>query len=955
MFRKITTFAWLLAVSFCFVEATAQDVTIPDDPSSQVPVDPNVRKGKLDNGLTYYIRKNSRPEDRVELRLAVNAGSLLEDEDQLGLAHFTEHMAFNGTANFEKNELVNVLQQAGVKFGAHLNAYTSFDETVYMLKLPTADTTMEKGMQILEDWASAITLDSSEIDKERGVVIEEWRIGQGAQRRMLDKYLPVLLTDSRYAVRLPIGTKGVLESFDYETIRRFYNNWYRPDLMAVVAVGDINVDSMEMEIKARFGDLKAPENAPARENFLVPDHPDTKISVVTDKEAPFNQISIFYKEDPQEYVTVKGYRDMITQQLFTGMLNQRLEELTQQADPPFMNAGSYYGSVVRSKDAYQLFAIVPENGIERGLQTLLEENQRVKAHGFTQTELDRYKKQMLTQYERAYNERGKTESTGYANEYVRNFLENEPIPGIAFEYKFMQEYLPEISLAEVNQLADEWIKDQNRVVVVTAPDKEGVQVPTEAEVRNILDAAATAEVTPYEDKAIASTLMETLPEPAEVVEEKTLDEIGVTELTFSNGVKVVLKPTDFKDDEILMTASSPGGHSLYSDSAYFSVANADGIIAESGVKDFSQTDLQKYLSDKSVGVSPYIGTLKEGFNGNTTPKDLETLLQLTYLYFTEPRKDETSFQSYISKNKAIFQNLMSNPQYYYYDQLSRILSQNHPRGGGYPTVEDWNGVAFDEVWQAYDERFEDASDFTFFFVGNFEVEEIKPLLATYLGGLPDVERNEQWRDVGVRPPDGVVEETIKKGTDPKSMVNLTFTGEFAYDREEAYKLNSLVQALNIKLIEKIREEKSGVYGISAQARAEKYPYEHYTITVSYPCAPENVDELTEAVFAEIEELRKNGPTPEDVQKVKEAQRREMETNLKENGFWLSSLEEAYFMDIDPSSIVAYEEMISSLNVEDLKEVANQYFDMDQYVKVVLYPEDQPETETKSTEIPEQGN
>lgn len=953
MYRKITTLAWLLAASCWLLQAIAQDVTIPDDLSSQVPVDPNIRKGTLDNGLTYYIRKNSKPEGRVELRLAVNAGSVLEDEDQLGLAHFTEHMAFNGTEKFEKNELINILQQAGVKFGAHLNAYTSFDETVYMLKLPTADTTMEKGMQILEDWASTIAFDSSEIDKERGVVIEEWRIGQGAQRRMLDKYLPVLLTNSRYADRLPIGTKDVLESFDYETIRRFYENWYRPDLMAVVAVGDINVDSMEMEIKKRFGDLKTPENAPEREGFLVPDHPDTKVVVVTDKEAPFNQISIFYKEDAQEYATLKGYQNMVIQQLFTGMLNQRLKELAQQADPPFMNAGSYYGSVVRSKDAYQMFAIVPENGIERGLKTLLEENQRVKEHGFTQTELDRYKKQMLTQYERAYNERGKTESASYANEYISNFLEGEPIPGIAFEYKFMQEYLPGITLEGVNQLADDWIKDENRVVVVTAPDKEGVEVPSETEVHSFLNEMATVEVEPYEDKAVASTLIEAKPQAGKIVNEKKLDEIGVTELTFSNGVKVVLKPTDFKDDEILMTASSPGGHSLYSDSVYFSVANADGIISESGVKDFSQTDLQKYLADKSVGISPYIGTLKEGFNGNSTPKDLETLLQLTYLYFTDPRKDEASFQSYISKNKAIFQNLMSNPQYYYYDKVARILSQNHPRGGGYPTVKDWNGVEFDEAWQAYDERFEDASDFTFFFVGNFDVEEIKPMLAMYLGSLPDIERNEKWHDVGVRPPDGVVEETIKKGTDPKSMVNITFTGDFDYSREEAYKLNSLIQSLNIKLIEEIREEMSGVYGISAQANPEKYPYEHYSITIAYPCAPENVDNLTEAVFAEIEKLKKNGPTPEDLQKVKEAQRREMETSLKENGFWLSSLEEAYFMDHDPSTIVDYEEIISKLSVEDLKKTANQYFNMDQYVKVVLFPEDQPNT--KAQEAPGQGN
>lgn len=938
MYKRLTAFVCLFLTSCWFIQATAQDVTVPEDLSSQIPVDESVRKGKLDNGLTYYIRRNSKPEDRVELRLAVDAGSLLEDEDQLGLAHFTEHMAFNGTESFEKNELVNILQLAGVKFGAHLNAYTSFDETVYMLTMPTADTTLEKGMQILEDWAGMITFEEGEIDKERGVVIEEWRIGQGAQRRMLDEYLPVLLTNSRYAIRLPIGEKDILETFDYETIRRFYKDWYRPDLMAVIAVGDINADSMEAEIRKRFGDMEAPEKSRKREDFLVPDHPDTKISVVTDKEATFNQIMLFYKEDTQDYTTLKDYRQMVIQQLFTGMLNQRLQELTQQADPPFMSAGSYYGSVVRSKDAYQLSAYAPENGIERALKTLLQENQRVKQYGFTQSELDRYKKQLLTQYERAYNERGKTESSSYASEYVRNFLEGEPMPGIAFEYKFLEEYLPGIKLQEVNRLADNWIKNENRVVVITAPEKEDAKVPGEAEVRDILHEVTNAELEPYEDKAVASTLLEAKPQPGQIEREQKLEEIGVTEITFSNGVRVVLKPTDFKDDEILMTASSPGGHSVYSDSVYFSAANADGIVVESGVKDFSRTDLQKFLADKSVGVVPYIGSLKEGFNGNASPKDLETMLQLTYLYFTEPRRDEAAFQSYIAKNKAIFRNILSNPQYYYYDKLSRILSQNNPRGGGYPTIKDWEEVELKEAFQAYHDRFEDASDFTFFLVGNFDIESVKPWLAAYLGGLPATSRNERWRDLGIRPPDGVVDETLYKGTDPKSMVNITFNGKFDYSRKEEYKLNSLIQALNIRLIEKIREEKSGVYGISARASAEKYPYEHYAVTIAFPCAPDNVDDLTEAVFEEIKRFREEGPAPGDLQKVKEAQRREMETNLKENSFWLRSLEEAYFMQQDPSAILDYKEVINNLSIEEMKETASNYFNMDQYVKVVLYPE-----------------
>ncbi len=929
----------LIGISTAWAQSVSQDL------SSDIPVDSTIRTGTLDNGLTYYIRKNQRPENRVELRLAVNAGSILENDNQLGLAHFTEHMAFNGTEHYAKNELVSTLQSAGVRFGAHLNAYTSFDETVYMLMLPTTDTTLEDGLQILQDWAQGITFEDEEIDKERGVVIEEWRIGQGAQQRMRDEYLPVVLANSRYAQRLPIGTKEILEDFDYATVRQFYQDWYRPDLMAVVAVGDINVDSMEAQIRQYFGELTNPDQPRERTAYDIPNHDDTKVVVVTDPEATFNQLSLYYKtnEAPEEEETLRDYRQSVLENTFTGMLNDRLGELTQSADPPFINAGTYYGDIVRAKDAFQAFAIVPEGGIERGLKTMIEQQEKVRQFGFTQTELDRYKRQLLTAYERAYNEREKTESKGYANEYVRNFLEGEPIPGITFEYQFMQQYLTEVTLDEINALADEWMRDENRVVVVMAPEKEGVPVPTSDEVRQYLQEAGAAEVTAYTEEAVAESLMDIPPAAGQITAEKTLDSLGVIELTLSNGVRVVLKPTDFKADEILMLASSPGGHSLYDLNTYYSATNADNVIRQSGVSDLSLVALDKYLADKTAGVRPYIGELKEGFSGNATPRDLETLLQLTNLYFTQPRIDTASFQSYITKNKAIYQDLLSNPQYYYQDRRSRILTQNNPRGGGYPTVEDWDKVKIDKVDSVYHDRFADASDFTFFFVGNFEVDSLKPLLATYLGSLPSTNRQETWKDVGVRPPSGAVEEDVFKGNDPKSMVSLTFTGNLDYDREEAFELDALIQALNIKLIEEIREKRSGVYGISARGSATKYPYEHYTISVGFPCAPKNVDTLTQAVYDEIKKLQANGPTAADLRKVKETLRREIETNLKENGYWLSSLEEAYFNGEDLNEIVDYEAAIEELSVPKLKALANKYFNVDEAIEVVLYPEEAVET------------
>ncbi len=919
--------------------------SVSPDLSSDIPVDSTIRTGTLDNGLTYYVRQNQRPENRVELRLAVNAGSILENDNQLGLAHFTEHMAFNGTEHYAKNELVSTLQSAGVRFGAHLNAYTSFDETVYMLLLPTADTTLADGMQILEDWAQGITFEDEEIDKERGVVIEEWRIGQGASQRMRDEYLPVVLSDSRYAQRLPIGTKEILEDFDYPTVRQFYQDWYRPDLMAVIAVGDINVDSMEAQIKQYFGELKNPEQPRERTAYDIPNHDDTKVVVVADPEATFNQLSLYYKvnEAPEEEETLRDYRQSVLESTFTGMLNDRLGELTQSADPPFINAGTYYGDVVRAKEAFQAFAIVPEGGIERGLKTLVEQMEKVRQFGFTPTELDRYKRQLLTIYERAYNEREKTESKGYAGEYVRNFLEGEPIPGIAFEYGFMQQYLPEVTLDEINALADRWMRDENRVVVVMAPEKEGIEVPTSDKVRQYLKEAGAAEVTAYEEEAVAESLMDAPPAAGQITAEKTLDSLGVTELTFSNGVRAVLKPTDFKADEILMLASSPGGHSLYDLETYYSATNADNVIRQSGVSDLSLVALDKFLADKNAGVRPYIGELKEGFSGNATPRDVETLLQLTHLYFTQPRLDTASFQSYITKNKAIYQDLLSNPQYYYQDRRSRILSQDNPRGGGYPTVEDWDKVKLDAVNRVYRDRFADASDFTFFMVGNFAVDSLKPMLATYLGSLPSTNREETWKDVGVRPPSGAVEEDVFKGNDPKSMVSLTFTGEMDYDREEAFELDALIQALNIKLIEEIREKRSGVYGISARGSATKYPYEHYSISIGFPCAPENVDTLTQAVYDEIKKLQANGPTAADLRKVKETLRRDIETNLKENNYWLSALEEAYFNGEDLNEIVDYEAAIEELTVPQLKAMANKYFDLDEAIEVVLYPEEQAET------------
>jgi len=919
---------------------TAQERPLEGTLDNKIPIDPNIRKGVLENGLTYYIRKNTKPEQKAELRLVVNVGSISEDDDQQGLAHFTEHMAFNGTKNFKKNDLVSYLQSIGVEFGADLNAYTSFDETVYILPIPTDDKEiMDKGFQILEDWAHNVELTDEEIDKERGVVIEEWRLGQGANQRMRDEYFPILFKGSRYAERLPIGKKDILENFDYEVLRRFYKEWYRPNLMSVVVVGDVDPDEIEEKIKSHFAKLTNPKNAREREMYPVPDHEESYIAITSDKETPYTMVQLIYKTENEKTETVGEYRRDIVHMVYNGMINNRLAELAQSGEPPFVFGSTSYGSMVRTKSNYSSMAIVGGEGITNGLKALITENERVKKFGFTKGELSRYKEQMLTNYEKAFNERDKTESRNYAGEYIRNFLTDEPIPGIEFEFDILKNALPTIELEEVNALAAKWITDENRVVVIAAPEKEGVPLPKEEDIAAVLKGAETMELTAYEDISAGSELLETIPTPGKVASETFNETVGATTLVLSNGLKIVLKPTDFKNDEILMRAYSLGGHSVYSDEDYQSAANSDGIVGASGLGDYTVADLQKLLAGNTANASPFIGALTEGMNGSSSPKDLETLLQLTHLYFTNPKKDENGYKSYVAKNKMLFQNLMSNPNFYYSDQVSRIMSQNHPRAGGFPTAEDLDKITFETSYKIFRERFANAGDFNFFFIGNFNIEEIKPLLETYLGSLPGGDSQEKWVDLGIRAPKGVVKKTLNKGADQKSQVTIRFTGEADYsDKIASYHLSSLGEFLSIRLVEILREEISGVYGVGARGSTSKFPIQTYNFNIGFPCGPDNVEKLIDATFAEIAKIKKDGLTEEDVLKITETQRRQRLINLKENRYWLNQL---YAYDYYGSSYDTFferEKMIEDLKPKDIQEAAKRYLDLENYIQVVLMPE-----------------
>lgn len=936
-------YALLLFTSLSWSYAAAQDYDqLFKDLNNEIPLDPNIKKGKLENGITYYIKKNSKPEDRLTLRLVVNAGTLLETEAQDGLAHFVEHMCFNGTKNFKKNEIVQYLQSIGVKFGADLNAYTSFDETVYFLPIPTdSDSIIDNGFQIIEDWAHNALLNSEEVEKERGVILEELRLRNDAGRRMANEYIPALLNNPVYEDILNSEKETEnIKNFEYEALVKYYKDWYRPDLMAVIAVGDLDPEVIEEKIKEHFGDIPAAKNPKERRSFEIPDHQDTRVEIASDREATQTTVQVYYKDDEKEIKTLNDYKGLLLNSLYTGMLNLRLRELTQRPNPPFIVGGVSYGSTWnRNKNAFSAYASVAETGIESGLRALLTENERARRFGFTEGELERYKMELLKMYEQAYNERNKTESSAYADEFQRNYLDGETIPGISFEYAFAKHILDKITLEEVNRLGEEFIKDYNRVIIVTAPERENLVLPTEAGLLAIFEEVDNAELSPYEDKLSGAKLLSELPEAGDITSEKTNEETGVTYLELSNGISVALKPTDFKNDEIIFTAFSKGGSSLYGDEKYESAAFADAIVQGCGFGDYSPSDLQKILAGKVVNVSPYIGELEEGMDGRCTPEDMETMFKLIHLAFTSPHQNEDLYHAYLSRLKAYYKNVLENPMNYFYNERIKFMAQHHPRAGGYPTEEDFEKVKFEEAFNIYKDRFSNAGDFTFVFVGNFKTEGIKPLLARYLASLPALEEEESFKDVGIRPPSGVAKKEVRRGNDPKSLVYMYFHNDYDFNRKTNYYINSLAEALEIKLIEILREEQSGVYSTGVFAQTNKYPYENYNLVIAFPCGPENVDTLIHSAHEEIRKIQRNGVTLEDMVKVKETQKREMEVNLKQNSFWKNVIKNSITYGWELEEILDYERRIDELTSKDLQKAANKYFDFDNKATIVLYPEE----------------
>ncbi|HOC41512.1 MAG TPA: insulinase family protein [Thermoanaerobaculales bacterium] len=902
-----------------------------------LPLDPAVVAGRLPNGLSYYLRSHGEPRDRAELRLAVNAGSILEDDDQRGLAHFVEHMAFNGTESFARQELVDYLESIGMRFGADVNAYTSFDETVYMLTVPTDDPELlATAVEILSEWAARISFEGDEIDKERGVLIEEWRLGRGARARIFDRQAPVIFHGSRYAERLTIGDKETLESAPHDALRRFYRDWYRPDLMAVVAVGDFDPARVEELIRSRFAAIPPASGARPRVAYPVPDHDATLTTIVTDPEATTTMVRVLHKLPKEELVTEQDYRRSLVENLYDGMLNRRLQERTREADPPFLMAFGGSGNLVREKGSYSLIEVVDEGGLDRGLEALLTEAERVRRHGFEPTELEREKAAYLRAMEQSYRERDKVPSAALADEYVRLFLEREAAPGIAFELALVREHLPGITLAEVNALSRRLLAGSSRVVAVSAPEKAGLAPPDEAAIATVLARVEAADIAPYRDLVADQPLMAAPPPPVEIVAEGAIEEIGVTDWRLANGVRVVLKPTDFRNDEVLFSAFSPGGTSLVEDRDWVAAATAGAVILEGGVGPFDLTVLQKMLADKVVAVGPTISELEEGLSGRASPEDLETALQLVSLYFTEPRPSAQAFASVRERYRGMVENRLAQPEAEFSDTVTRLLTQDHPRRRPW-TKELLEQMDLETSARVYRDRFADASDFTFVFVGSFSLDEIRPLVQRYLGNLPSTGRRESWRDVGVGAPDGVTEQVVARGIEPKSRVSITFPHDFEWSRANRFELLSVADVLRIRLRELIREDEGGSYGISVRASAERVPRQTASLTVSFGCDPERVDELKALVYEEIRFLQTDGPDPGHVAKVQQQDRRERELQLRENGFWLARIESSIWNEEDLRLILEDDALVDSLTPESIRAAAARWVDLDRRVEVVLVP------------------
>ena len=930
LFRSLLVIALIVCCNF--QQALAQQ-------QPPIPIDPNVRIGKLDNGLTYYLRKNNLPANRADFYIAQKVGSIQEEENQRGLAHFLEHMCFNGTTHFPGDALKQYLERIGVKFGENLNAYTSVDETVYNISNVPVNTpgAVDSCLLILHDWSNDLTLDPKEIDKERGVINEEWRTRMSAMQRFQEKLLPAMFAGTKYATCFPIGTMDVVMNFKPQTLRDYYERWYRPDLQGIVVVGDIDVDAVEVQIKKLFADVPAQPNAAKREYYPVNDNKEPIVLIARDKEQPHIQAIVFnkHKATPDSEKDKIGYLvENYATNLIGNMLNARLNELLQEANPPYIYAGSYDGDffVAKTKQAFTGIVVCKEDAVESGIATLLREMERARRFGFTESEYQRARAEYLRNLESAYNERDKRKNDEYINEYVRHFLDNEPIPGIENEYGIISQIAPSIPVEPLNMMMQTLVTDTIQVVAIFGPEKENLKMPTEDAIKKILQEVKAEELTPYVDKVSDEPLMRETPKGGKIISEQKDDVFGTTMLTLSNGVKVIIKKTDFKADEIIMKGVSPGGSSLFPDSEIININGLDAVSV-GGLGNFSAVELEKVLAGKRASVGYGIGDKTESVNGYCSPKDFETMMQLTYLTFTAPRRDDDAFASYKNRNKAAWLNQEMNPMTAFGDSVTYALRMGHPRTLRVKS-DMVDKMDYDKILAMYQDRFKDASDFTFIFVGNVDIEEMKPLIAEYLGTLPSINRKESFKDNKIEYRKGVYKnEFIREQETAKASNFVSFIGTCKYDLRNTILMDMTGQVMDLVYTEKVREDEGGTYSVYVGGNLSKYPKEIAGLQVIFDTAPSKREKLMKIIFAEIEHIAKEGPSETNLNKVKEFMLKKHTEDLKENGYWMGSIDEYLFTGMNP--VKDYEQIVNSITAKDIQKFADDLFKQKNEVEVSM--------------------
>jgi len=905
-----------------------------------LPLDAAITTGTLPNGLKFYIRRNGRPEKRVSLRLAIKAGSLEEHDDQLGLAHLIEHMAFNGSTHFKSGEVFAYFERVGARLGPHVNASTSFDETIYMLDLPTDQgDVVAKGLTALADFAGGLSFDPKEVDKERGVVIEEWRGGLGAGSRIRDKQIPIIFYKSRYADRLPIGKPEIIRNAPASKLREFYDTWYRPGRMAVVAVGDIDPAAMAASIRSTFGGLKDRAKAEKVPNGEVTLKHPVMTAVITDPELNRTNVQVIRKHVKAGDQRVADYRQSLVDRMAQGMLNERLAELSRKPDAKFLGAGVGSQSITPGVEGFVLNMRMADDRIEEGMTAIAVEAKRARDFGFSASELERMKKNLAAGYEQVYAERDKSESPQFAQELLTLFLENEPAPGIAYEYELVKELLPTITTADVGAAMRRLMTDEGKVVLVTAPQKDAVKPPAEAVIRDALASAEATSVTPWSDTSTTRALVENKPQPAAIASRRELADVGVTVVRFANGVEAWLKPTTFKNDQIIYTLSAQGGASLATPETFEEAALATNYVRTSGVGGLKALDLEKMLAGKIAGASPFISLSSHGISGSAAPADLETGMQLLYQSFVAPGDDPQQFDVLKRQLLAAVANRGRAPGQVFSEKVEQVNTSSHFTSMPL-TAERINTLDRQKMLSFYRQRFSNAADFTFFMVGAFKVDEALPLIAQYVGGLPSTgPARKDVKDLGIHFPAAPVREKVELGREPRSNVVISFFAEASSDPVEAENVLAATTVLEIALRDALREELSQTYTVSVGQGGPGLPQRGGGfMRVSFGAAPENVAPMTERVFAEIRRLQREGPSPDLTNRAREAARRSYETSLQQNGYWMGRLQSVHLYGRDPKEILTRPARIDVVTPATVQDVFRKNFPIDdRYTVVTLLP------------------